>query len=54
METDEVVRRNLDRKDKVYQIRSKVDEVIKKSMYDLNAKSPSRVRSPVQTLYNGP
>ena len=28
VETDEVVRKNLDRKDKVYQIRSKVDEVI--------------------------
>lgn len=49
VETDEVVRRNLDRKDKVYQIRSKVDEVIKKSMIDLNAKSPCRIRSPVQT-----
>lgn len=49
VETDEVVRRNLDRKDKVYHIRSKVDEVIKKSMYDLSSKSPCRIRSPVQT-----
>ena len=40
-----MVRRNLDRKDKVYNIRSKVDEVIKKSMVDLQSKSPSRLRT---------
>lgn len=42
METDEIVKRNLDRKDKVFQIRSKVDEVIKKSMIEVIEKSPSR------------
>ena len=46
VETDEMVRRNLDRKDKVQQIRSQVDEVIKKSVVDLINKSPSRARSP--------
>ena len=51
IETDEVVRRNLDRKDKVYSIRSKVDEVIQKSMYDLAQKSPARKRSPVKPDY---
>jgi hypothetical protein len=35
VETDDIVRRNLDRKDKVYMIRAKVDEVIKKSANDL-------------------
>ena len=35
VETDDIVRRNLDRKDKVYMIRTKVDEVIKKSANDL-------------------
>ena len=38
------MRRNLDRKDKVYLIRSKVDDVIKKSAFDLQSKSPSRAR----------
>jgi FtsZ-binding cell division protein ZapB len=47
VETDDIVRRNLDRKDKVHMIRSKVDEVIKKSMGDLVSKSPSRARSPM-------
>lgn len=44
IETDEVVRRNLDRKDKVYMIRTKVDDVIKKSVVDLISKSPRRNR----------
>lgn len=44
IETDDLVKRNLDRKDKVVQIRSKVDDVIKKSMYDLASKSPPRRR----------
>jgi hypothetical protein len=42
VETDEIVKRNLDRKDKVNLIRSKVDEVIKKSVVDLVSKSPSK------------
>ena len=41
-----MVRRNLDRKDKVYQIRSKVDEVVSRSKHELEAKSPTRMRSP--------
>lgn len=40
MVTDDIVRSNLDRKDKVHYIKSKVDDVIKKSMADLNSKSP--------------
>ena len=49
IETDEVVKHNLDRKDKVHKIRSQVDEVIKKSMYELQSKSPARnARSPTQ------
>ena len=47
VETDDVVRRNLDRRDKVQFIRSKVDDVIKKSMVDLSKHSPSRFRSPL-------
>jgi hypothetical protein len=47
-----MVKRNLDRKDKVVQIRSKVDEVIKKSMYDLASKSPPRKRGGAdQSIY---
>ncbi|MFS8159912.1 MAG: hypothetical protein ACMG6E_06825 [Candidatus Roizmanbacteria bacterium] len=42
VETDEIVKRNLDRKGKVELIRNKVDDVIKKSMVDLVSKSPSR------------
>ncbi len=42
VETDEIVKRNLDRKDKVVQIRSKVDDIIRKSVVDLSQKSPAR------------
>lgn len=42
METDEIVKRNLDRKDKVNLIRNKVDDVIKKSIVDLASKSPNK------------
>ena len=42
------MRQNLDRKDKVYHIRNQVDEVIKKSMYELAQKSPSKARSPIK------
>jgi hypothetical protein len=48
VETDDVVRRNLDRKDKVTQIRQQVDEVIHKSIIDLQQRSPRRNRSPVK------
>lgn len=44
METDDVVRRNLDRKDRVAHVRSKVDEVIKRSVHDMISKSPERNR----------
>jgi hypothetical protein len=46
--TDDIVRSNLDRKEKVHYIRSKVDDVIKKSMADLNSKSPQRARGKVE------
>jgi hypothetical protein len=42
VETDEIVKRNLDRKDKVNLIRNKVDDVIKKSIVDLASKSPNK------------
>ena len=48
VETDDVVRRNLDRKDKVTQIRQQVDEVIHKSIIDLQQRSPRRNRSPAK------
>lgn len=48
VETDDVVRRNLDRKDKVTQIRQQVDEVIHKSIIDLQQRSPRRNRSPIK------
>ena len=48
VETDDMVRRNLDRKEKVIQIRQQVDEVIQKSIVDLVARSPRRARSPVK------
>ena len=48
MVTDDIVRSNLDRKEKVHYIRSKVDDVIKKSMADLNSKSPQRARGKVE------
>ncbi len=48
VETDDVVRRNLDRKEKVVQIRQQVDEVIHKSIVDLQQRSPRRNRSPVK------
>ena len=51
VETDDVVRRNLDRKEKVQQIRQQVDDVIQKSIVDLVSKSPRRARSPVK--YDG-
>ena len=38
VETDDVVKRNLDRKDKVWQIRQQVDQAIQKS----KAKSPAK------------
>ena len=43
--TDDIVRKNLDRKEKVTHIRSKVDDVIRRSMADLSSKSPARVRN---------
>ena len=43
IETDEIVKRNLDRKDKVQQIRQQVDDVIKRSMIDVRtSRSPIR------------
>jgi hypothetical protein len=42
VETDEIVKRNLDRKDKVQQIRSQVDEVIKRSIIEVKSRSPIR------------
>ena len=42
IETDEIVKRNLDRKDKVSHIRSQVDEVIKRSMMEVRSRSPIR------------
>ncbi len=42
--TDEVVRHNLDRRDKVSAIRHKVDDAIKKSMMDVIEKSPQKAR----------
>ena len=41
IETDEIVKRNLDRKDKVQQIRQQVDDVIKRSMIEVRtSRSP--------------
>lgn len=48
VETDDAVRKNLDRKEKVVQIRQQVDEVIHKSIVDLQQRSPRRNRSPVR------
>lgn len=45
VETDDIVRRNLDRKDKVYQIRSKVDNAIHQSTHIV-----ARQRSPVREI----
>ena len=45
--TDEVVKRNLDRKDKIVNLRSQVDDVIQKSMMEMRQHSPARSRSPV-------
>jgi len=42
IETDEIVKRNLDRKDKVQQIRAQVDEVIKRSLVEVKSRSPIR------------
>ena len=42
LETDEIVKKNLDRKDKVQQIRQQVDEVIKRSLIDVRNRSPPR------------
>jgi len=42
IETDEIVKRNLDRKDKVQQIRQQVDDVIKRSLNDVRNRSPAR------------
>ena len=41
---DDIIRQNLDRKDKVQTIRTKVDDVIKKSVAELMQKSPQRKR----------
>jgi hypothetical protein len=54
VETDDIVRRNLDRKDKVVYIRAKVDEIIKKSAIDLLNKSPHRGRSPAVATQQQP
>jgi predicted transglutaminase-like protease len=51
VETDDIVRRNLDRKEKVYQIRNKVDSAILES-----ASIANRTRSPFkeeQSYYRG-
>lgn len=45
VETDDIVRRNLDRKEKVYQIRSKVDSAILES-----ASIANRTRSPFKDM----
>ena len=45
VETDDIVRRNLDRKDKVYQIRSKVDNAIHQSAHIV-----ARQRSPAREI----
>jgi hypothetical protein len=42
VETDDIVRRNLDRKQKVDEIRSKVDTAIKSSQREVYRKSPRR------------
>mmetsp|Transcript_4923 Transcript_4923/g.3528 ORF Transcript_4923/g.3528 Transcript_4923/m.3528 type:complete len:111 (+) Transcript_4923:1246-1578(+) len=42
---DEMIRHNLDRKDKVGMIRSKVDDIIKRSEKELMQKSPQRKRN---------
>ena len=36
------MKRNLDRKDKVQQIRAQVDEVIKRSLVEVKSRSPIR------------
>ena len=46
--TDDIVRSNLDRKEKVHYIRNKVDDVIAKSMVELSSKSPQRARGKVE------
>ena len=40
--TDDMVRRNLDRKNKVNQIRNRVDDVIQRSFKELASKSPQK------------
>ena len=42
IETDEIVKRNLDRKDKVTLIRSQMEDVLKKSTYEMQQRSPVR------------
>jgi len=44
VEADDVIRKNLDRKEKVYMIRSQVDNAIKRSTMEVIEKSPSRRR----------
>jgi len=46
IESDETIRRTLNRKGKVEEIRHKVDEAIMKSMIEVqNRRSPERVRN---------
>ena len=49
IETDEIVKRNLDRKDKVQQIRQQVDDVIKRSMVEVRT-SRSPIRGGLRTM----
>ncbi len=54
IETDESVRRSLNRKNKVEDIRHKVDEAIMKSMMEVQSRrSPERMQrdSPVKAAY---
>jgi hypothetical protein len=46
------VKRNLDRKDKVQQIRAQVDEVIKRSIVEVMSRSPIRGGTQVQKIPN--
>jgi hypothetical protein len=52
VETDDIVRRNLDRKDHVYQIRSKVDTAINASQHMIvpGSKSPYGEYSPARKV----
>jgi hypothetical protein len=42
VETDDIVRKNLDRKERVHQLRSHVDDALKRSEAEVQARSPMK------------